>query len=407
MNANDYLQRELDARDAEIRAAKALIDGAETETRDLSEDESRTFNALEGSIATRKARIAGLTRMVQAGGVLDRPEIRSVVQGASSLPGTGIEGTNTVNDPIRAMINAGERLQDFPVDALTRGSARFVSGEETRAITTTSTGSPSAIAPVDFSTRVAIYARTLSPWLGLATVINSNEGRDLVLPNLTADQTTYSPGEGSAVTPADPTLGHVTITLKSYKTLTLVSNEAIEDEAVNLTDLLAFEQARSIGLSFGTDATAAILVAATNAGTASGTPFFTLDDLITTEYTAAAAYRAEASWVMANSAISKVAKFKDSQGQYLWNPTAQAGQPRDLLGGVVYEDPALATVASATKSVLYVSGPRLVIKASPIRTEISRDYAFNTDQTAVKTVWRLGIGVPDALAVRYLVSGNS
>ena len=154
-----------------------------------------------------------------------------------------------------------------------------------------------------------------------------------------------------------------------------------------------------------------MLAAATNGGTATlGTPFFGLDDLISLYYGLSAPNRAGASWIMANGSISKVAQLKDggTTGQYLWNPSPAIGQPDTLLGRGVYEDPYLAAPGSATKSVLVGDiASSCVIKCSPIRAAISTDFLFNTDQVAVKTVWRIGIGVVLADGIRYLVSSNT
>ncbi len=50
----------------------------------------------------------------------------------------------------------------------------------------------------------------------------------------------------------------------------------------------------------------------------------------------AAPYREGGAYVMANGAITKVKKFKDGQGSYLW-PTGALP-----IGGMAYEDPNLA-----------------------------------------------------------------
>ncbi len=43
----------------------------------------------------------------------------------------------------------------------------------------------------------------------------------------------------------------------------------------------------------------------------------------------------------------------------------------------------------------------------PLRVAVSTDYLFNTDQVAVKAVWRAGGAVNDAAALRYLISANT
>jgi hypothetical protein len=86
----------------------------------------------------------------------------------------------------------------------------------------------------DFSdSAVAVRLRLLAPGRGLPAddqpvdqprhVINADNGRPLILPNLSADPTGYTPGEGTAITESTPTLGTATATPKSYKALSYVS----------------------------------------------------------------------------------------------------------------------------------------------------------------------------------------
>ncbi len=52
-------------------------------------------------------------------------------------------------------------------------------------------------------------------------------------------------------------------------------------------------------------------------------------------------------------------------------------------------------------------GAALIIKATPIRVEVSRDFLFNTDQVAIKTVQRIALAVQDPAAAAYLVSADT
>jgi len=326
-------------------------------------------------------------------------------------------GARSSADPIRSMLDAHEGQADFafPDSEAIRQIRPLGFDDETRAISDFATGS--ALYVNDFAARVVAYARTASPWIGIATVQVSNNGRPLVIPNLTADVTGYTPGEGTAITPSDPTLGTATALLVSYKALTYVSAEAAEDEDINLTDVVARSHARELSLRFGSAATTAILAGITNGGTATGTggngtataSFVGYEDLIDLVYSAPAPYRSGASWVASGGMIKKARKYKDAQGAYLW-PSADlaSAQPPALLGAPVYEDPYLAAPASATKSVIYGDGlAGLLIKASPLRVAVSTDYLFSTDQIAIKSVHRLALAIPDPLALRYLVSANT
>jgi HK97 family phage major capsid protein len=57
-----------------------------------------------------------------------------------------------------------------------------------------------------------------------------------------------------------------------------------------------------------------------------------LDKLIDALYGLKAPYRANASWFMTRSVTALARKLKDSDGQYQWQPSNQAGQPATLLG---------------------------------------------------------------------------
>ena len=62
----------------------------------------------------------------------------------------------------------------------------------------------------------------------------------------------------------------------------------------------------------------------------------------------------------------------------------------------VFEDPNLATPASATKSVCYGELSLWTIKQRPIRMAVSSDYPFNLDNIDIKSVYRAGGALPDA-----------
>jgi len=389
----DYVKREVDARAKAEADARSILDAAAAEQRDLTPEEETRFDALVAESDKRKARIAKLSQMDAAAAVGE--SVRHIVETATSVAATSQSNDEQFADAIRSMFGVGgdKTVREFEFPA---GRAPF----ETRALVS----SPDVFFPNDFSTRVAVYARTMSPWLGLATIVNGPTGAPLILPRLTADVTAYTPGEGTAITAADATISTVTATPTSYKALSYVSEEAAQDETIQLMDLIARSQGRQIGLDFGSTITTNVLTNATNGGTAAGTPFFDLDDLITLQYSAAAPYRMNGVWIMANGAISKTRKFKDSNGQYLWQPAVQLGQPDIFLGKPVYEDPNLATPASVTKSVIFGDPSALVIKQLPLRVAISHDYAFNVDNVSIKTVYRGGDALPDAAALRYLVS---
>ncbi len=406
---SEVISREFEAYRKDDHEARAILDTAADEKRSTTPEEDARFDALIESATAHKTRADKLVQMDAEGEKLAEA-VRSrigdiLVPGSPIEPQTGDAAFLATIRQYHSGLGSGTRPQEVFMD--------LRHSDEVRVITDSATSSSLYVS--DFSTKVAVYQRTLSPWLRLATVITADNGRPLILPNVTVDPASYTPGEGTAITASDPTLGTVTATPLAYKALGYISQEAGEDELIGLLGIIAQQQGRTLGLGFGTAVTASVLSGATNGGTATGVggdgtatvAFFGYEDLLDLKYSAAAPYRMVGVWVMSNGAIKKVRKFKDAQSRYYWQPAVAAGQPATFDGDAVYEDPILATPASATKSVVFGDPTALVIKQMPLRVAVSTEYAFNLDNVAIKSVYRAGGAIPDAAALRYLVSANT
>ncbi len=82
--------------------------------------------------------------------------------------------------------------------------------------------------------------------------------------------------------------------------------------------------------------------------------------------------------------------------------------PDTLLGRPVFENPAMAGVASATKSVAVGDFSRYYIaEVQPLRIEVSKDYKWSTDQVSVRVITRADGVLADAPAVKVLQSANT
>lgn len=411
--STDLAKREFEAYRKDDAEARAILDKAAEENRSTSPEEDERFDKLVASAELHKKRADDLARMDAEGADLAE-RIRARI-GDTADPGSGAPdgGHERLDDRITAAVgNVQERIR------ADKGAFEIVlehdfDEAEIRAIANFSDAA--SLYTSDFSTRVAVYQRTMSPWVARAQVINSTNGRPLVIPNLTADPTGYTPGEGTAITPADPTLGSGTAVPAGYKALSYVSAEAEEDEMIGLLQVIARAQGRQLGLDFGSALTTAVLAAAQNAGTAAGVggngtatvTFIGYEDLLDLKYSRAAPYRLVGEWFMSNGLIKKARKWKDGEGQYLWQPSIALGQPDTFDGQPVWEDPFLAAPASATKSAVYGDPASVIVKQMPLRVAVSTEYKFAEDQVAIKSVYRAGGVVADAPGLAYIVSKSS
>ena len=79
----------------------------------------------------------------------------------------------------------------------------------------------------------------------------------------------------------------------------------------------------------------------------------TADGLYDLVYTIASQYRRNAVFVMARLTQRDVRKFKDGNGQYLWQPGLQDGQPPRLLGYPVYESDSMPAIAANSPPIIF------------------------------------------------------
>lgn len=77
------------------------------------------------------------------------------------------------------------------------------------------------------------------------------------------------------------------------------------------------------------------------------------DKLIELMYKLKAGYRTNAAWSMNKALLSEIRQFKDSNGQYLWQPAVAAGQPSTLMGFPIIEAEAMPDKAANSFSVAF------------------------------------------------------
>jgi HK97 family phage major capsid protein len=289
---------------------------------------------------------------------------------------------------------------------------------EKRDVLTSSTGAP---VPTSFYDQIVEHMVVAGPMLQTSTMINTAGGEALQIPRTSAYSTASLTAQGSAFSESDPTFqSFITLNAYKYGHLIQVSREMIDDSGVDLLGFLARQSGIAIGvavntaLTTGTDSTMpnGIAVAA-GSGVTGGTGVvgaFTADNLIDLSYSVNSAYRRMpgTGWMMATSALAATRKLKDTYGQYLFQPSLQAGQPDQLLGYAIYENPDVAAVGTAAKSVLFGNLREYYVRmAGGIAFERSDDYAFANDLITFRARVRIDGDLPQTAAVKYFIGGAS
>jgi HK97 family phage major capsid protein len=254
-----------------------------------------------------------------------------------------------------------------------------------------------------------------------ATILNTNSGEVIQVPKTTAHSSAAIVTEGNAIGVSDPAFGQVPLGAYKYGTLIQVSRELLDDTGVDLEGYLAMQAGRALGNAFGAHAISGtgtsqprgILTDAT-LGVTGGTGVtggFSGDNMIDLFYSVIAPYRASASckWIMRDATVGAARKLKDTTGQYIWQPSLQAGAPDLLLGKPVLTDPNVPGTALSAKSVLFGDFSQFFVRfAGGVRFERSDDYAFNTDLVTFRALLRADCSLVDLTgAVKYYAGGAS
>ena len=126
------------------------------------------------------------------------------------------------------------------------------------------------------------------------------------------------------------------------------------------------------------------------------------DKLLDLIYTPKQAYRANGRFLMNRSVLSVIRKFKDGDGNYLWQPSAQAGEPSTLLGYPVSESEDMPAITTGSHSIVFGDFARGYLIVDRVGVRILRDPYSAKPYVLFYTTKRVGGGVQNFDALKVL-----
>jgi HK97 family phage major capsid protein len=126
------------------------------------------------------------------------------------------------------------------------------------------------------------------------------------------------------------------------------------------------------------------------------------DILIDLVYTLKAGYRQNASWVMNRKTQGAVRKFKDADGNYLWQPGVAAGAKATLLGFDLVEAEDMPDIGAAATPVAFGDFRRGYLVVDRTGVNVLRDPYTAKPYVLFYTTKRVGGGVQDFDAIKLL-----
>ena len=197
----------------------------------------------------------------------------------------------------------------------------------------------------------------------LANVITTSSG-DRKIPVVASKGTASWIDEEGAIPESDDSFGQVSIGAYKLGTMIKVSEELLNDSVFNLETYIAKEFARRIGnkeedaffTGDGSGKPTGLLAATGGAQigvTAASATAITIDEILDLFYSLKSPYRNKSVFVMNDATIKAIRKLKDGQGQYIWQPSLQAGTPDTILNRPVHTSAYVPNIAASAKSIIF------------------------------------------------------
>jgi HK97 family phage major capsid protein len=219
------------------------------------------------------------------------------------------------------------------------------------------------LVPDEFEKTLVQALETQNVFRTLASIIQTSNG-DRKIPVVSSKGSASWIEEGVAYPESDDAFGQVTIGAFKLGTILKVSDELLNDSVFDLQNYISNEFARRIGtkeeeaffVGDGSGKPTGILNVTGGAEigvtAASGTAI-TLDEVMDLFYSLRSPYRRTATFVMNDATVKAIRKLKDNTGNYIWQPSVQAGEPDKILNRPVVTSTYVPEIAAGAKSIAF------------------------------------------------------
>ncbi len=323
---------------------KKFLDDAKREDGMLSADDVAAYEKMEADIVSLGKEIDILERQAEMEKQLNAPVNTPVREKPDN--GAGIK-TGRASDAYK---NAFWKLM--------QNNQLSYSVHDTLQIGTDSEGG--YLVPDEYEATLIDKLTDENIMRGLATIITSANG-DKKIPVVASHGEAVWTDEGEEYTESDDEFGTVSLGAHKLSTIIKVSEELLNDSAFNLETYISSEFARRMGaaeeLAFingnGTGKPTGVINTAEVGVTSASANAITTDEIIDLYHSLRTPYRKNAAFLANDSTIKAIRKLKDSNGQYLWQPGLQAGQPDTILNRPIHTSAYMPEIGSTNKILLF------------------------------------------------------
>ena len=305
--------------------ARDFLDSKRNESGLLSEEDSKTYDAMEEQIVAYGKEIQRLERQAQIEAEMNKPT-STPIQNKPNASTHSDTKTGIASDAYRTAFWNSIRNRNF-YDV--RNDLQVGTDAE-----------GGYLVPDEFERKLVEALEEESIFRQMATVIKTSNG-DRKIPIVTSKGEAVWMDEEQQYSLSDDTFGQASLSAYKLGTAIKISEELLNDSVFDLPSYIAKEFARRIGakeeeaffVGDGKGKPTGIFNATGGAedGTSTTGTSITFDDVMELFYSLRSPYRKKAVWVLNDSTVKALRKLKDNTGNYIWSPSVQAGVPDTIL----------------------------------------------------------------------------
>ena len=328
-------------------AAKAFLDSKRGNDGLLSGEDTAAYEKMEKGVVDLGKEIDRLERAAAIDAELSSPTSKPIANKPNNHPQGETKIGRATDEYRRTFWNAMRQKNFYDV-----GNALQVG--------TDSEGG--YLVPDEFEQTLVEALEEENFFRSIATVIQTSSG-DRKIPVVASKGEAAWIDEEGAFTEADDTFGQVSIGAYKVGTMIKVSDELLNDSAFNLEVYISKEFGRRIGakeeeaffVGNSTGKPTGIFNATGGAanGTTTSAAAISFDDVMDLFYSVKSPYRKKAVWVLNDTTVKALRKLKDNNGNYIWQPSVQAGQPDMILNRPYHTSSYVPEIAAGKKVMAF------------------------------------------------------
>ena len=328
-------------------AAKAFLDSRRGGDGLLSAEDTAAYEKMEQEVVDLGKEIERLERQAAIDAELNKPVSEPITNKPNNNP-DGEEKKGRATDRYKKTFwNAMRRKNFYDV-------------ENALQVGTDSEGG--YLVPDEFEHTLVEALEEENFFRSIATVIRTSSG-DRKIPVAATKGTASWIDEEGAYPESDDSFGQVSIGAYKVATMLKVSDELLNDSVFDLEAYISKEFGRRIGAKEeeafftgdGKGKPTGIFNAAGGAsdGVTTAAANITFDDVMDLFYAVKSPYRKKAVWVLNDTTVKALRKLKDNNGNYIWQPSVQAGQPDMILNRPYYTSAYVPEAAAGAKVMAF------------------------------------------------------